>query len=249
MKTLARAARSRDARRTISVTATDPPVRIAVRKLNRVRHDSALGDVRIVVGSDLAVELAAVRGVSRVLGCDPAEVRRPHLESTRHRSCLGTPRHGEHVREPSPATLTRGRSTRPWSGEALRQASQAAWSSTDENSTKAKGRPFALCPTRTCRTCPLDARFRRQVGQGTYLSAANLKASSMNEWGWNPSSFEAVGTVAAAFCALLALVIALAQEGSRRRKAWEAERATQAKQVSVRIDRGSDDRTLVFRGS
>lgn len=57
------------------------------------------------------------------------------------------------------------------------------------------------------------------------------------EWGWNPSSFEAIGTVAAAVTALLAILISLGE--SARRREWDL--ARYARLVSVRGVGGSPD--------
>ena len=50
-------------------------------------------------------------------------------------------------------------------------------------------------------------------------------------WGWNPESFEAVGTVAASFVAVIALLNGLHARQSDRKEA----RALLANQVSVSL--------------
>lgn len=59
----------------------------------------------------------------------------------------------------------------------------------------------------------------------------------MDAWGWNPATFAAVGTVAAAFTAAIALIISLSQ--ARRNRV--SERAAQASLVTVEWDwKGSE---------
>lgn len=58
----------------------------------------------------------------------------------------------------------------------------------------------------------------------------------MDEWGWNPASFEAIGTVAATLIAVLALLIALGHERSRREQDRREARWGRAQLVSVRSE-------------
>lgn len=61
----------------------------------------------------------------------------------------------------------------------------------------------------------------------------------MNEWGWNPSTFEALGTVGASFVAVIALLVSLLARSNQRR----SDRAAQA--VLVTISRALDEEQVV----
>jgi hypothetical protein len=74
------------------------------------------------------------------------------------------------------------------------------------------------------------------------LAAKVLACSMASDWGWNPSSFEAIGTVAAFAVGFLALTITMTQN----RREQEDYRARHARLVSVQVlnvdmhDRGGD---------
>jgi hypothetical protein len=64
-------------------------------------------------------------------------------------------------------------------------------------------------------------------------------------WGWNPETFEAVGTVAAAFIAVTALLISLRQIATHSAEA----RQLQARQVGVRLTVARDAKAQVEPGT
>lgn len=67
----------------------------------------------------------------------------------------------------------------------------------------------------------------------------------LSEWGWNPGSFEAIGTVSAGAVALIALLVALAQGRSQRKfeislRERDAERASRLVRLGLTHDRAEN---------
>lgn len=70
---------------------------------------------------------------------------------------------------------------------------------------------------------------------------------AMDSWGWNPASFEAVGTVAAAFIAVFALLATTAHERRRRGTEREQQKRRHAQGVSVLREDNRDQLAVTVR--